>query len=51
MWLAQKLQNKILAMQKKACRPGNTLIKPTFTTIGTYHLDNFVENPKRHVTT
>jgi hypothetical protein len=51
MWFAQKLHNKILAMQKKARRPRNTLIKLAFTTIGTYHLDHFVENPKKHVTT
>jgi hypothetical protein len=45
MWFAQKLQNKILVVQKKACKLGNTLIELALTTIRTYHLDHFVENP------
>jgi hypothetical protein len=50
MWFAQKLQNEILAMQRKACRPVNTLIGPTLTIIGRHHLDHFVENLNRLVT-
>jgi hypothetical protein len=38
-------------MQKKVSTPINTLIRPTFTIIRTYHLDHFVENLERHVTT
>jgi hypothetical protein len=37
-------------MKRKACRPGNTLIAPTLTILRTYHLDHFVENPHRLVT-
>jgi hypothetical protein len=36
-------------VQRKARRPRNTLIGPTLTIIGTYHLDHFVENPKKPV--
>jgi hypothetical protein len=38
-------------VQRKVSRLGNTLIGPTLTIIGTYHLDHFVENPKRPMTT
>ncbi len=50
MWFAQKLQNEIQVMKRKACKPRNTLIAPTLTILGTYHLDHFVENPYRLVT-
>jgi len=50
LWFTQKLQNDILVVQRKVCRLGNTLVGPTLTIIGTYHLDHFVENPKRPMT-
>jgi hypothetical protein len=51
MWFAQKLQNEILALQRKTCKLGNTLIRLALTIVGTYHLDHFVENLERPMTT
>ncbi len=51
MWFAQKLQNEILFVQRKVGRLGNTLIGPTFTIVGRYHLDHFVQNLERLVIT
>jgi hypothetical protein len=31
LWFTQKLHNEILVVQRKACRPRNTLIEPSFT--------------------
>ncbi len=37
-WVSQKLQNKIIAIQHKVRKIGNTLIGPTLTIIGHYFL-------------